>query len=237
MKFWKSLSNLMEETLPDWRDKFLSYKDLKKQLKLIYPKEGDKPLNKRPRLDDDQMDSGKVEKEVIDFVRVLEDEMEKFNSFIVEKEEDYVIKWKILKKYDKRTGALVRMPFIQRIMQQPFYTTHVLNKLIKECETMLDHIFSRKEPSVSPQITDEISGLDTKPSTESSASSLRVPSELPEIEYMESMYVKLTLSALRVLKDVRSGSSTVSVYSLPPLQINTQEGDWKKVNVLEQAAK
>lgn len=283
MKFWKSLSNLMEETLPDWRDKFLSYKDLKKQLKLIYPKEGDKPLNKRPRLDDDQMDSGEVEKEVIDFVRVLEDEMEKFNSFIVEKEEDYVIKWKelqdraekakdsneelmkvgreivdfhgemvllenysalnytglvkILKKYDKRTGALVRMPFIQRIMQQPFYTTHVLNKLIKECETMLDHIFSRKEPSVSPQITDETSGLDTKTSTESSERSLRVPSELPEIEYMESMYVKLTLSALRVLKDVRSGSSTVSVYSLPPLQINTQEGDWKKVNVLEQAAK
>ncbi|XP_011026451.1 PREDICTED: SPX domain-containing protein 1-like [Populus euphratica] len=283
MKFWKSLSNLMEETLPDWRDKFLSYKDLKKQLKLIYPKEGDKPLNKRPRLDDDQMESGEVEKEVIDFVRVLEDEMEKFNSFIVEKEEDYVIKWKelqdraekvkdsneelmkvgreivdfhgemvllenysalnytglvkILKKYDKRTGALVRMPFIQRIMQQPFYTTHVLNKLIKACETMLDHIFSRKEPSVSPQITDETSGLDTETSTESSERSLRVPSELPEIEYMESMYVKLTLSALRVLKDIRSGSSTVSVYSLPPLQVNTQEGDWKKVNVLEQAAK
>jgi hypothetical protein len=85
----------MEETLPDWRDKFLSYKDLKKQLKLIYPKERDKPLNKRPRLDDDQMDSGEAEKEVIDFVRVLEDEMEKFNSFIVEKEEDYVIKWKV----------------------------------------------------------------------------------------------------------------------------------------------
>ncbi|KAB5513921.1 hypothetical protein DKX38_027827 [Salix brachista] len=284
MKFWKSLSNLMEETLPDWRDKFLSYKDLKKQLKLIYPKDGDKPLNKRPRLDDDQLDSGEVEKEVIDFVRVLEDEMEKFNSFIVEKEEDSVIKWKelqdraekakdsseelmkvgreivdfhgemvllenysalnytglvkILKKYDKRTGALVRVPFIQRIMQQPFYTTHVLNKLIKECESMLDHIFSRKEPSVSPQITAEISGgRETETSTESSEMSLRIPTELPEIEYMESMYVKLTLSALRVLKDIRSGSSTVSVYSLPPLQSKTPEGDWKKVNVLEQAAK
>ncbi|KAJ6732351.1 SPX DOMAIN-CONTAINING PROTEIN 3 [Salix purpurea] len=284
MKFWKSLSNLMEETLPDWRDKFLSYKDLKKQLKLIYPKDGDKPLNKRPRLDDDQLDSGEVEKEVIDFVRVLEDEMEKFNSFIVEKEEDSVIKWKelqdraekakdsseelmkvgreivdfhgemvllenysalnytglvkILKKYDKRTGALVRVPFIQRIMQQPFYTTHVLNKLIKECESMLDHIFSRKEPSVSPQITAEISGgREAETSTESSEMSLRIPTELPEIEYMESMYVKLTLSALRVLKDIRSGSSTVSVYSLPPLQSKTPEGDWKKVNVLEQEAK
>jgi len=100
MKFWKSLSNLIEETVPDWRDEFLSYKDLKKQLKLIYPKDGDKPLNKRPRLDDDKMDGGdgdggEVEKEVIDFVRVLEDEMEKFNAFIVEKEEDSVIKWKV----------------------------------------------------------------------------------------------------------------------------------------------
>jgi hypothetical protein len=40
-------------------------------------------------------DGGEVEKEVIDFVRVLEDEMEKFNAFIVEKEEDSVIKWKV----------------------------------------------------------------------------------------------------------------------------------------------
>ncbi|CAK7353668.1 unnamed protein product [Dovyalis caffra] len=282
MKFWKSLSNLIEETLPDWRDKFLSYKDLKKQLKSIYPKDGDKPLNKRPRLDDDQMDSGEVEKEVIDFVRVLEDEMEKFNAFIVEKEEDSVIKWKelqdrverskdsneelmkvgreivdfhgemvllenysalnytglvkILKKYDKRSGALVRMPFIQMVMQQPFYSTHVLTKLIKECEVMLDRVFARNQPSVSPQAT-EVGSCDIKTSTESAGRSLRVPDELPEIEYMESLYVKLTLSALRVLKEVRSGSSTVNVYSLPPLQSNTQEEDWKKVTVLEQTAK
>ena len=32
---------------------------------------------------------------MIDFVRVLEDEMGKFNSFIVEKKEDFVIKWKV----------------------------------------------------------------------------------------------------------------------------------------------
>ncbi|ONK60958.1 uncharacterized protein A4U43_C08F24520 [Asparagus officinalis] len=35
MKFGKSLSNQIEETLPEWRDKFLSYKYLKKKLKLI----------------------------------------------------------------------------------------------------------------------------------------------------------------------------------------------------------
>ncbi|KAI9106713.1 hypothetical protein K1719_022241 [Acacia pycnantha] len=65
MKFWKILSNLIEQTLPNWPDKFLSYKDLKKQLKLICPKDGDV-------------------------------EIDKFNSFFVEKEEEYVIKLKEL---------------------------------------------------------------------------------------------------------------------------------------------
>ena len=86
---------VIEETLPEWRDKFLSYKGLKKQLKLIYPKDGDKPPSKRLRLEETGDGEGQVTKEVIDFVRVLEDEMEKFNSFIVEKEEDSVIKWKV----------------------------------------------------------------------------------------------------------------------------------------------
>ena len=106
MKFWKSLSILIEEALPDWRDKFLSYKDLKKQLKLVYPKYGsEKQTNKRPRLDStNDRDSGckeerEVSKEVMDFVLLLEDEMEKFNTFFVEKEEDYVIKWRVFSTF------------------------------------------------------------------------------------------------------------------------------------------
>ncbi|EEF46971.1 SPX domain-containing protein 1 [Ricinus communis] len=294
MKFWKSLSILIEDTLPDWRDKFLSYKDLKKQLKLIYPKDGDKPLNKRPRLETqvDRMDGGEdcsrregevVTKEVIDFVRVLEDEMEKFNSFIFEKEEDFVIKWKelqdrvkkakdsneelmrigreivdfhgemvllenysalnytglvkILKKYDKRSGALVRVPFIQKVMQQPFFKTHVLNKLVKECEVVLDQIFSSNELSIAHEATEEVGGCDSNGSGESKEAPLKVPKELVEIENMENMYMKLTLSALRVLKEIWSGSSTVNMFSLPPLQSNAVEEDWKKVPVIEQAAK
>ena len=95
MKFWKSLSNLIEETLPDWRDKFLSYKGLKKQLKLIYPKADAHP-NKRARSDGGGGEAGDVTKEVNDFVKMLEDEIEKFNVFFVEKEEEYVIKLKVL---------------------------------------------------------------------------------------------------------------------------------------------
>lgn len=99
MKFGKSLSNQIEETLPEWRDKFLSYKDLKKRLKLIKPrdKSDDDDSNrpaKRPRIEDCTTDSG-LSKEEIDFVELLEQEVEKFNSFFVEKEEEYIIKLKV----------------------------------------------------------------------------------------------------------------------------------------------
>lgn len=284
MKFWKSLSNLIEETLPAWRDKFLSYKDLKKQLKLIYPKADDAHPNKRARSDGGGGEASDVTKEVIDFVRLLEDEIEKFNIFFVEKEEEYVIKLKelqdgvakmdsneelmkigreivdfhgemillenysalnytglvkILKKYDKRSGALIRLPFIQKVLQEPFFTTDVLYKLVKECETMLDHLFSmNKEPSASSSKgTKGKEPNDPDTTTESKERQLKVPKELAEIEHMESMYVKLTLSALRVLKEIRSGSSTVNTFSLPPLQTNSMEETWKKSTVLEQAAK
>lgn len=99
MKFWKILSNLIEQTLPDWQDKFLSYKDLKKQLKLICPnnndnkdKDSDFPSTKRPKLEDDV----DVTKEVNEFLKLLELEIDKFNSFFVEKEEEYVIKLKVI---------------------------------------------------------------------------------------------------------------------------------------------
>ena len=47
---------------------------------------------------------------------------------------------KILKKYDKRTGTLILLPFIQKVLQQPFFTTNLLYKLV-ECDTMLDQLF------------------------------------------------------------------------------------------------
>lgn len=144
---------------------------------------------------------------------------------------------KILKKYDKRTGALIRLPFIQKVLQEPFFTTDLLNTFVKECEAMLDHLF----PSIKSRNLEEeeptTSGT-VKTATDDS-DLLRVPKELSEIEYMESLYMKSTVSALKVLKEIRSGSSTVSVFSLPPLQASGLEDDsWKKkVGVLEQVAK
>ncbi|KAF2312918.1 hypothetical protein GH714_042430 [Hevea brasiliensis] len=264
MKFGKSLSNQIEETLPEWRDKFLSYKELKKRLKLIEPNKGGGRPIKRPRLDAGDCTEGAaggdnkdgMTKEEIDFIKLLEDELEKFNTFFVEKEEEYIIRlkelqdrvakakdsneemikiWKeivdfhgdmvllenysalnytglvkILKKYDKRTGALIRLPFIQKVLQQPFFTTDLLYKLVKECETMLDRLFPIYE---SPSLVEAVDGDEgCDPSTSATTKNdgpLRVPKELAEIELMESSYMKSTISALRVLKEIRSRSSTV----------------------------
>ncbi|KAK8523524.1 hypothetical protein V6N13_113468 [Hibiscus sabdariffa] len=291
MKFGKSLSNQIEETLPEWRDKFLSYKELKKKLKLIEPNSRERP-SKRIRLDEDSVDAGEIvgdgmSIEETDFIRLLEKELDKFNSFFVEKEEEYIIRLKelqdsvakandsieetirirkeivdfhgemvllenysalnytglvkILKKYDKRTGALIRLPFIQRVLQQPFYTTDLLYKLVKECEVMLDQLFPTNEKPASTELENKGDDDGIDPSTPSSASRsedrLKMPKELEEIKYMESLYMKSSLSALRVLKEIRSGSSTVSVFSLPPLQISGLDEAWKKVPVLEQTAK
>ncbi|KAG8367398.1 hypothetical protein BUALT_Bualt16G0067800 [Buddleja alternifolia] len=266
MKFGKSLSNQIEETLPEWRDKFLSYKELKKRLKLIHPRP-----QKRRRLDGDGGQREAMTAEEVDFVKLLEDEVEKFNAFFVEKEEEYIIKLKelqdrverakdrkdemikirkeivdihgemvllenysalnytglvkILKKYDKRTGALLRLPFIQKVLQQPFFTTDLLYKLVKECERMLDCLFP----------VNVIDGNEASTSCEGLL--LKESKELVGIEYIESLHMKSTIAALRVLKEIRSGSSTVSAFSLPPLQVSGLDDTWTKIPVLEQAAK
>ncbi|XP_041003246.1 SPX domain-containing protein 1 [Juglans microcarpa x Juglans regia] len=286
MKFGKSLSNQIEETLPEWRDKFLSYKELKKKLKLLEPKGGDRPT-KRPRVEtgDPTAGDGKESrsKEEIDFERLLENELEKFNAFFVEKEEEYIIRLKelqdrvakakdcneemmktrkeivdfhgemvllenysalnytglvkILKKYDKRTGALIRLPFIQKVLQEPFFTTDLLYKLVKECEAMLDRLFPMTETLASAEAVEDGDGEDAcDPTTSASTKNdglLSMPKELAEIEYMKSLYMKSTISALRILKEIRSKSSTVSVFSLPPLQISGLEETWNTIPVLE----
>lgn len=78
---------------------------------------------------------------------------------------------------------------------------------------MLDHLFSLNEQSSQSEANE---GFKTEDVTETDERTLKVPQELAEIEYMENMYVKLASSALRVLKEIRGGSSTVSMFSLPP---------------------
>ncbi|XP_027354676.1 SPX domain-containing protein 2-like [Abrus precatorius] len=249
MKFWKILKSQIEQTLPEWRDQFLSYKNLKKQLKVMCPKDALTP----PRLDADEINH---------FLHLLELEIDKFNAFFVDKEEEYIIKWKelqdrvakvmdsnvelmslgreivdfhgemvllenysalnytglvkIIKKYDKRTGALLRLPFIQEVLNQPFFKIDVLDKLVKECEVILNFLFSN-DPCTSISEDFEEDGCGSMDRNENKKTLMHVPKELAEIENMENMFTKLTLSALHTLEAIRGRSSTVSIFSLPPL--------------------
>ncbi|KAJ1259811.1 hypothetical protein BS78_10G184700 [Paspalum vaginatum] len=298
MKFGKSLSGQIVETLPEWRDKFLSYKDLKKRLKLIGAGPGngggaERQPKRARREDGGEADApsaaAAMTPEEADFMRLLEAELDKFNSFFVEKEEEYIIRQKelqdrvaraagreskeelmrvrkeivdfhgemvllenysalnytglvkILKKYDKRTGALIRLPFIQKVLQQPFFTTDLLYKLVKQCEAMLEQLLPTSAVSVSSEDGKGDSNDEEKPAKPGSSlvNGGGIP-ELDEIEYMESMYMKSTIAALRSLKEIRSKSSTVSMFSLPPLQSSNAPEEperWNKIPVIEQAAK
>ncbi|RZS14029.1 hypothetical protein BHM03_00045683 [Ensete ventricosum] len=182
MKFGKDFRRYLEQTLPEWRDKFLPYKLLKKLIKhLPRPPQAEGP----PRPTDAW------------FAAVLNEQLKKFNDFFIDKEEDFVI-WsqkikerkcgaftsdikfceemleirkdfvtthgkmvllknysslnfaglvKILKKYDKRTGGLLSLPFTQHALHQPFFTTEPLTRLVHECEANIEVLFPL-EPEV-----------------------------------------------------------------------------------------
>ena len=83
MKFGKRLKQQIQESLPGWRDKFLSYKVLKKLVKLI---------SSTPPMTSGSIEFGKAEAE---FVYLLNNEIEKFNNFFSEQEEDFVIRDKV----------------------------------------------------------------------------------------------------------------------------------------------
>ncbi|CAN6445764.1 unnamed protein product [Victoria cruziana] len=96
MKFGKRLKRQIEETLPEWRDKFVSYKDLKKRVRLIsatFEEEanGDGPASSGCA-------SRRVSADEEEFIFLLNSEIEKFNAFFLEQEEEFVIRQKELQE-------------------------------------------------------------------------------------------------------------------------------------------
>eukprot|EP00897_Mesotaenium_endlicherianum_P003884 jgi/Mesen1/3523/ME000197S02549 len=154
-----------------------------------------------------------MSKEETNFIKLLNRELEKFNNFFIEKEEDFVIRLqmlkerinavssgtggklvfkgmqvsqevlsirqevvafhgemillenysalnymglvKIIKKHDKVMGTVLRLPFIHQVLRQPFFTTELLSKLVKECEDKLRIVFPHpEEGQVSTAVSD-----------------------------------------------------------------------------------
>lgn len=368
MKFGKRLHSQIEETLPEWRDKYLSYKQLKKRLKLLSipdpagthiahePVEGlirggvgNNPVrflaatcsssssslvstdSKNPSVNHGggavSVENGNLSSsansteiinpcqplfssadldrsltpEEVDFIHLLNAELDKFNSFFMRKEEEYVMRLqdlkerikaltdrvspasassfqedalneeminirkdsvnfhgemvllenysslnytglvKILKKHDKRTGALLRTPFIQNVLHQPFFTTELLSKLVCECEMSLQLLFptpslciegnatmaSKIEQDQADQLLHEERKEDSQDDTselESSSDERRFAAINAQEQGsfhgddVEGVH-KSIIAALRTIKDIRRGSSTYSIFSLPPFSV------------------
>ncbi|XP_020672225.1 SPX domain-containing protein 4 [Dendrobium catenatum] len=250
MKFGKDFRTHLDETMPEWRDKFLSYKPLKKLIKNLQP-DGDEGADGNPWFGLEEW-----------FVRILDEELEKFNDFYVDKEEEFVIRLqelkerierlrakqrgaftsdtkfseemleirrafvtihgemvllknysslnfaglvKILKKYDKRTGGLLSLPFTRRALHQPFFTTEPLTRLVVECEANLELLFPMEA-----EVTDAGSSekkIARSTSKNKDAETLSLNEDTDDI-------CRSTLAAMKAIQGLRRASSTYNPLSI-----------------------
>ncbi|KAH9615972.1 hypothetical protein KSS87_023243 [Heliosperma pusillum] len=269
MKFGKEFRIHLEETLPEWKDKFLSYKPLKKLLKHFHNNTNNNNININNNAVNNygsgsSSSSGRkmtVEEFQVWFVRLLNEELDKFNDFYVEKEEDFVIRFqelkekiervrenreqdgvpasesefsdemmdirkefvtihgemvllknysslnfaglvKILKKYDKRTGGLLRLPFTQLAAHQPFFTTEPLTRLVRECEANLELLFPLEE-----EVTESTSAPRDPNTTAAPPLNdiTNISAEQPG-DGTHDLY-RSTLSAIRTIQGLRTSST------------------------------
>ncbi|KAL1824492.1 hypothetical protein ACET3Z_011270 [Daucus carota] len=263
MKFGKEFSIHLEETLPEWRDKYLRYKPLKKLLK-NFPDSSSVSNFPPPAAGADA--SPPLPQHLQEwFVKILSEELEKFNDFYVDKEEEFVIRFqelkerierlkeksckdgvftsesefsdemmeirkdfvsihgemvllknysslnfagllKILKKYDKRTGGLLRLPFTQLALDQPFFTTEPLTRLVHDCEANLEILFPLEAEIVEP--TSVVRG------TNSTASNMAtISGEATSLIEDTGEVYRMTVAAMRTIQGLKRESSTYNPLS------------------------
>lgn len=120
---------------------------------------------------------------------------------------------KIVKKHDRLTGAWLRMSFIPAVLRQPFYNTEILSRLVTDCESDLLSLF----PSCSGETAD------CPPAKETQLDSAFLDDGVFNEEILRRI-CKSTMTALKVIRNMARGSSTYSVYSMPPCDDNEDAG-------------
>ncbi|KQK12353.1 SPX domain-containing protein 4 [Brachypodium distachyon] len=262
MKFGKDFRNHLEGTLPDWKDKYLAYKALKKLIKTL-PPDADHPAPPPPPPAPAAAGFGYGDDVALGnwFARILDVELHKLNDFYMEREEWYVIRLqvlkeriervkakkndaftskiefteemleirrdfvlihgemillqtysslnfaglvKILKKYDKRTGGLLSLPFTQRARHEPFFTTEPLTRLVRECEANLELLFPVEEEVLE-------SGSSSKLQPHNNVST-HGPGQSCDLE--TAKVYQSTLAAMKAIEGLKKASSTYNALSL-----------------------
>lgn len=123
---------------------------------------------------------------------------------------------KILKKYDKRTGGLLRLQFTQLVLRQPFFTTESLTRLVHECEANLELLF----PLEAEVIESTTQGEPNSPSNNTANHSLDASSTLGEgtLDIYRS-----TLAAMKAIRGLQKASSTYNPLSFSALLKNQDD--------------
>ncbi|KAF8012954.1 hypothetical protein BT93_I0960 [Corymbia citriodora subsp. variegata] len=261
MKFGKEFTTHLEETLPEWRDKFLCYKPLKKLLKR-FPSSASAADSLPPHLGlgpapDPNRAPNQGAGPLVDlqewFVRILNEELDKFNDFYVDKEEEFVIRFQELKERIERVkeksskagtstsefgeqmmeirkdfvtihgemvllknysslnfaGGVLRLPYTQLALHQPFFTTESLTRLVRECEENLELLFPLEAEVIeSSPATGDLSNQPTNDTGD-------VPTEasLTLREETTDIY-RSTLAAMRTIQGLKRASSTYNPLSI-----------------------
>lgn len=119
---------------------------------------------------------------------------------------------KILKKYDKRTGGLLSLPFTQRVRHQPFFTTEPLTRLVRECEANLELLFPVEAEVLEPSSSSNLEQHDA---------ARRDPTSR-DVE--TSDVYRSTLAAMKAIQGLRRASSTYNPLSLSRF-FNGEDGE------------
>lgn len=122
---------------------------------------------------------------------------------------------KILKKYDKRTGGLLRLPFTQVVLHQPFFTTEPLTRLVRECEANLELLFPSEAEVVESSNAVSSSHQNNSPRISAQTSSTLGDENL-------DIY-RSTLAAMRAIRGLQKASSTYNPLSFSSLLKNEDD--------------
>ncbi|OEL15276.1 SPX domain-containing protein 4 [Dichanthelium oligosanthes] len=120
---------------------------------------------------------------------------------------------KILKKYDKRTGGLLSLPFTQRVRHQPFFTTEPLTRLVQECEANLELLFPVEAEVLEPSSSSNLELHDV---------ARRDPTSSRDVE--TSDVYRSTIAAMKAIQGLRRASSTYNPLSLSRF-FNGEDGE------------
>ncbi|KAK3145602.1 hypothetical protein QOZ80_3BG0255040 [Eleusine coracana subsp. coracana] len=121
---------------------------------------------------------------------------------------------KILKKYDKRTGGVLRLPFTQRARHQPFFTTEPLTRLVRECEANLELLFPIEAEVLEPGSSSKLEAKDDVASRDPTSSCDTEASDL----------YRSTIAAMKAIQGLRRASSTSTPLSLSRF-FNGEDGE------------